>query len=387
MSLLGIGGGYIALLDDEAGRAIYRRGLDLGVNYFDGRYGNSNAMLRPLIGGRRDALVVATKTAEQTAAGAMARIEEDLRELDTDYLDIFYLRTYTQEMLAGHFSPGGSVEAVLKAKTQGKVRALGLAGHSDLTALAQGIETGLVDVCMAPLNIVRREALDQVIPAAQRRDVGLTVMKPMSVGMAPANIALPWLATQPIHTIAPGVSSVAQLELDAAVLDRSPMALTPQEEAEVEAWRWRLDTAACRICDRGCQPVCEAEIPIDVYLYHDTFYNQYRALGLDGFLAAPVAAWMRAAAEDHFARAVQSIQACTHCGKCDRACPYGLPVEAMLGKIARDFETLREAVKEAGWKQQYGGAASPTAKPAGRLNGATPSTPPDARPAIPERRP
>jgi predicted aldo/keto reductase-like oxidoreductase len=335
----------------------------LGVNYFDGRYGNSSTMLRPLIRGRRAQLVLGTKTAEQTAGAALARIEADLRELETDYLDIFYLRTYTQEMLDGHLAPGGSVEGVLRAKEQGKVRALGLAGHTDLTALARGIETGLVDVCMIPLNIVRREALAQVIPAAQRHDVGVTVMKPMSVGMAPARLALPWLATQPIHTMAPGVSTVEQLEQDAAALDRSPMALTADEEAEVEAWRGRLDNVACRICDRVCQPVCEAQIPIDVYLYHDTFHNQCRALGLDGFMAAPAAPWMRAAAEDHFARAVQTIRACTHCGKCDRVCPYGLPVEAMLMQAAAEYETLLEAVREAGWQAQYRGAQSPYAKP------------------------
>jgi len=110
--------------------------------------------------------------------------------------------------------------------------------------------------------------------------------------------------------------------------------------------------------------VCEAKIPIDVYLYHDTFYNQYRALGLDGFMAAPAAPWMRAAAEDHFARAVQSIRACTHCGKCDPVCPHGLPIESMLEQTAAEYETLLEAVKEAGWKTQYSGAASPYSKPA-----------------------
>lgn len=349
----------------------------MGVNYFDGRYGNSSTMLRPLIRGRRDQLVLGTKTAEQTAEGAMARIEEDLRELDTEYLDIFYLRTYTQQMLDGHFAPGGSVAGVLRAKEQGKVRALGLAGHSDLTALARGIETGLVDVCMIPLNIVRREALAQVIPAAQRHDVGITVMKPMSVGMAPARLALPWLAAQPIHVMAPGVSTVEQLEQAAAALDRSPMTLTAAEEAEIEVWRRRLDNAACRICDRVCQPICEAQIPIDVYLYHDTFYNQYRALGLDGFMAAPAAPWMRAAAEDHFARAVQTIRACTHCGKCDPVCPHGLPVEALLMKTVADYETLLEAVREAGWKTQYRGAASPAGR---RMNSGRKGDPPQGRP-------
>jgi predicted aldo/keto reductase-like oxidoreductase len=260
-------------LDDEEGRKIYRRAMELGVNYFDGRYGSSNTMLRPLIKSRREQWVLATKTSERTAEGALGRIEEDLRELETDYLDVFYLRTYNHDMLNQHFGPGGSVEGVLKARAQGKVRGLGLAGHSDLTALARGIETGLVDACLFPLNLVRREALQQLIPAAQKHDVGLAVMKPMSAGMAPPHLALPWLANQPIHTMAPGVSNVEQLELNAAVLDRPQMALTLEEEAEVERWRCQLETGACHICDQVCQPVCEARIPIDVLLYHDVFSN------------------------------------------------------------------------------------------------------------------
>jgi len=359
VSLLGVGGGYLCLLDDEAGRDIYRRAMELGINYFDGRYGASSAMLRPLVKEGRERFVLATKTAETTAAGAMARIEEDLRELACEYLDVFYLRTYNHAMLDQHFAPGGSVEGALRAKAQGKVRALGLAGHSDLTALAKGIETGLVDVCMLPLNIVRREALEQVIPAAQRHDVGLAVMKPLAVGMAPAHLALPWLAGQPIHTMAVGVSNIGQLELDAAALARPQMALTPEEANEIERWRCRLETETCRICDQVCQPVCEANIPIDVYLHHDIFTNQVRNLGLNGFLTAPLAPWARAAAEDHFRRALEAIGACTGCRRCVEVCPYGLPVVELLGRRAADYRTAVEAVKKAGWKQQHEGAASP----------------------------
>ena len=233
MSILGVGGGYISLLDDEAARTIYRRAMELGINYFDGRYGNTSTKLRPLVRGRRDLYVLVTKTAETTAEGAMGRIEEDLQELGTDYLDVFYLRTYNQDMLQEHFAPGGSVEGVLKAKEQGKVRALGLAGHSDLTALAGGIARGVVDVCMFPLNIGCTEGLGQVVPVARRHEVGLVVMKPMAVGLAPACVSLPWLATQPVHTMAPGVSSIEQLELNVKLLDRPERVLSTAEQMEV----------------------------------------------------------------------------------------------------------------------------------------------------------
>lgn len=365
VSLLGVGAGYLCLLEDEAARRIYRRAFELGINYFDGRYGNSNTMLRPLIKHHpRERLVLVTKTSEMTAEGALGRIEEDLAELDTPYLDIFYLRTYNREMLAAHFAPGGSVEGVLAAKAQGKVRNLGLAGHSDLAALAEGIETGLVDACMFPLNVVRRDALTELVPAAQRHDVGMVIMKPMSVGMLPAEVALPWLANQPIHTLAPGVSNLEQLELNAAVLDRPVMALLPEEAAEAERWRARLDGEACRICDKKCQPVCEPKIPIDVYIYHDVFYNQFRALGTEGFIAIDPAPWVKGRAEDHFAQVARTCRTCTHCGKCEEVCPYGLPVMKLLEQVAANSDTMAEALREAGWKDAHAGAPSPYDRPA-----------------------
>ncbi len=365
VSLLGLGAGYLSLLEDEAARRIYRRALELGVNYFDGRYGNSNALLRPVMAGHpRDRLVIVTKTAETTAEGALGRIDEDLAELGTGYLDVFYLRTYNRDMLAAHFAPGGSVEGVLAAKAQGKVHNLGMAGHSDLAVLAEGIETGLVDACMFPLNIVRREALDQVIPAALRHDVGMVIMKPLSAGMAPAALALPWLATQPIHTMAPGVCNLEQLEEAAAVLARPSPALTAGEQAAVEAWRQRLDRQACRICDRVCQPVCEPGIPIDVCIYHDVFYNLFRSLGSEGFLAADLAPWVRGRAEDTFSRLAQTCRTCTRCGKCEEVCPYGLPIMQQLAQVAADSEAMAAALRERGWKAQYADVPSPYTRPA-----------------------
>ena len=359
VSLLGIGGGYLCLLEEEEGRRLYRCALELGITYFDGRYGGSSAMLRPLVQHDRERLVLGTKTAETTAEGALGRIEEDLRELGTDYIDVFYLRTYSREMLNQHLAAGGSAEGVLQAKERGKVRALGLSGHSDLRVLADGIATGLIDACLFPLNIVRREGLRELVPVAQRHDVGLAVMKPLSVGMVPPELGLPWLANQPIHTMAPGVSNLAQLEADAHALDRPSLALSVAEEAAIEGWRRSLETRTCRICDQLCQPLCEAKLPIDMLLYHDVFYNQYRALGLAGFLEAPLASWARAGAEDHFARALAQVRACTRCGRCEEACPYHLPVREMLDRLAADCAVLIEALRGTGWKERYAEAAAP----------------------------
>ncbi len=361
VSILGVGGGYVSLLEVEEGTRIYQRAWDLGLNYFDGRYGSSSIMIEPVIKRDRSRCVVVTKTHDTSYDGAMRRIDEDLAELDTDYLDIFYLRTYNHEMRRAHFAPGGSVEALLKARDEGKIHFLGLAGHSDLTALAQGVESDLIDAVIFPLNIVRREGLQQLIPICQRHDVGVVAMKPVDAGLAPAEVALPWLANQPIHTMAPGISTMEHLEADYRALSRASMPLTAAEEAEVERWRQRLEHRSCRICDRVCQPVCEAGIHIDHLLYHDVFYNEYKTLGLERLLALPLAGWAKGHMERAFARRLELIRSCTHCGKCEAVCPHGLPIMQMMDDMVDEHLALLEAVCERGWTEAYRAARSPYA--------------------------
>jgi predicted aldo/keto reductase-like oxidoreductase len=359
VSLLGVGGGYVMLREIEQGTRIYQRAYELGVNYFDGRYGYTSAMQRPVIRQDREHFVVTTKTVNSTREGVLRRIDEDLRELGTDYLDIFYLRAYNREMVDAHFAPGGSIEGLLEAHKLGKVRALGLAGHSDLSALAAGVETGLVDVVEFPLNVVRRDAFDALIPTCQRHDVGMVIMKPLNAGLVPAEVCLPWLANQPIHVMAPGVSTIEQLEADVAALDRSPMALSASEQAEVERWRQDMDRETCRICDRVCQAVCEQGLSIDWILYHNVFHNEFRRLGIQGFLEHPFAPWVKGHAEATFRATVADLETCTHCGKCEQVCPHHLPVMDMLEQIKEDQLALLQALAQTDWTAQYQDVDSP----------------------------
>jgi predicted aldo/keto reductase-like oxidoreductase len=359
VSVLGVGGGYLMLLERELGTQLYQRAFDLGLNYFDGRYGDSCLKLRPVIARGRERCVVATKTAETSAEGVLRRIEEDLKELGTDYLDVFYLRCYTHEMLEERLAPGGAFEGLRKAREQGKIRFTGLANHSDPAVLVAGIETGLVDVVLFPLNIVRREALETLIPVAQAHDVGLAVMKPLSVGKIPAEIGLRWLANQPIHTMAPGTSSLAHLEMDVAAVEREPTILSSEEEDEVERCRAELTHEACRICQGVCQSVCEQGLHIDLMIHHDVLYEHYRNLGLEAFLEFPLTPWAKRAIEPHFVRRLAAVQACTHCGLCEERCPHNISILDMLEEMLINHPPLIEAVRERGWSEKYADATPP----------------------------
>lgn len=351
VSLLGVGAGYLAVLDRPVGERLFQRAFELGINYFDGRYGDSNLKLAPLLREHRDRCVIATKTRETGASGVARRVEEELVELGTDYVDIFFLRTYSHQMLAEHLAPDGAFEGVLKAQEQGKVRFIGMAAHGDLTVLEAGIRTGMVDVIIFPFNIVRQEALASLIPLAQEHDVGLVVMKPVSVGMLPAELALPWLANQPIHTMVPGMSSLEHLELDVRVLERAPMALTPEEIAQIEAVRRRVDPITCRICDGFCSP-CPEGINIPSMIYHDVWYNLYRNMGLEAFLAHPWHPGARKLFERHFRRRLEILSACTGCRECEARCPYGLAIVDMLEDQKVDHVPVIKALAELGWADE-----------------------------------
>jgi predicted aldo/keto reductase-like oxidoreductase len=359
VSLLGVGGGYVMFQEIEAGTAVYQRAYELGVNYFDGRYGYSTIMQSSVIKRNREFFIIGSKTANSTRQGALERIDEDLKELDIDYLDIYYLRAYNHDMIDAYFAPGGAVEGLLEARRKNKIRYLGLAGHSDLSALRRGVETGLIDVVEFPLNIVRREALDILIPTLQKHDTGMVIMKPLNAGLVPAEVGLPWLANQPVHVMIPGMSNIDHLEQDAAILNRDPLALSTEEEAKVESWARLIDQQTCRICVEKCQAVCEPKIIIDWQLYHNIYQNELRRLGVDGFINYPFAAWFKRDAEKTFTNTLANLHTCTQCGKCEEVCPYHLPILSMFKRIMEQQAALLDALKEAGWSTKYQHASSP----------------------------
>lgn len=359
VSLLGVGGGYVMLRDLEDGTQIYQRAYELGVNYFDGRYGATGTMQRPVIRQDRQFFIVGTKTSGTSREDVLRRIDEDLTELDTPYLDIFYLRTYNQQMIEAHLAPGGAMQGALEAREQGKIHAIGLAGHSDLSALAHGVRTGLVDVVQFPLNVVRRDAFDELIPTCLEYDAGMVIMKPVNVGLVPAEVCLPWLANQPVHVMAPGISTLEHLELDAAVLDRNPMRLSPEEEQQVEFWRQKMDRETCRICNKVCQAVCEKGLLIDWLIYHNVFQNELHRLGVDGFLDYPFAPWVKEQAEFTFSHTLAELQACDDCGRCLEACTYGVPITDLIERMKEEQSALLAKLRSIHWEEEYENSDSP----------------------------
>jgi aryl-alcohol dehydrogenase-like predicted oxidoreductase len=113
--------------------------LDEGVNYFDvaPSYGNAQERLGPALAGRRNRIFLACKTGKRTRDEALAELHESLRLLQTDHFDLYQMHSMTtREDVETAMGPGGVMEALLQARTDGKIRHIGFSAHSDEAALA-----------------------------------------------------------------------------------------------------------------------------------------------------------------------------------------------------------------------------------------------------------
>jgi aryl-alcohol dehydrogenase-like predicted oxidoreductase len=132
--------------------SLLRLAYDCGINFWDAadEYGSHAHITRALHGIPREAVVIATKTTSRSARSVTRDVERFLRELDTDVLDIVLLHCVTQRDWPRRYSD--VMQALWRAKEQGKVRAIGVSCHG-LGALSAAAETDWVEVVLARINV------------------------------------------------------------------------------------------------------------------------------------------------------------------------------------------------------------------------------------------
>ena len=190
VSILGIGGSHLGEVPDEKEAiAIVHEAIDAGINFFDNAWeyhdGRSEEILgRSLAGGWRDKAFLMTKvcTHGRKADVAMAQLDQSLRRLGTDHLDLWQIHEciyYDDPEL--HFQPDGVVEALQKAKQQGKTRFVGFTGHKDPAIHLKMLSHGFpFDTLQMPLNAFDASFHSferSVLPEARRQGLGVIGMK------------------------------------------------------------------------------------------------------------------------------------------------------------------------------------------------------------------
>jgi len=185
LSILGFGG--IVVKDATAQQASSRvaEAIDHGVNYFDvaPSYGNAQDMLGPALEPYRKGVFLACKTTERSRDGSRRELEESLRKLRTDHLDLYQLHAVnTREDVQQIFAPSGALETFVAARKAGHVRFLGFSAHSVEAALAL-IGRFDFDTILFPTNFATWHAGSfgpQVLAAARAKQMGILALKAMA---------------------------------------------------------------------------------------------------------------------------------------------------------------------------------------------------------------
>jgi predicted aldo/keto reductase-like oxidoreductase len=185
LSILGFGGVVVMDATSEEASQRVSQAIDYGVNYFDvaPSYGNAEIKLGPALKPYRKNVFLACKTQGRTKEAAAKELEQSLKNLETDYFDLYQHHAVTKiEDVDTILGPGGAMEAFLEAKKAGKIRYIGFSAHSVEAALKlmDGYD---FDTILFPVNFTTWNAGNfgpQVLEKAQQKGMGILALKAMA---------------------------------------------------------------------------------------------------------------------------------------------------------------------------------------------------------------
>ena len=185
VSELGFGGIPVIRLKKDLAVDVLRRAYERGITLYDtaNMYLDSEEKIGEAFGGMRDKVIIATKSLERQSAGISGHIEESLRRLKTDYIDLYQLHQVAREDdWKTIMAPGGAMEALIKARTEGKIRFIGVTSHS-LDMAIKLVHADLFSSIQFPFNFIEMAAKDILFRIAREKNMGILAMKPFAGGM------------------------------------------------------------------------------------------------------------------------------------------------------------------------------------------------------------
>ena len=314
ISEVGFGGIPIIPLPKNEAVSVVRYCFDQGITFFDtaNMYATSEEKIGRALKTFRDKAIIATKTAQRDATGAADHIDQSLRLLKTDWIDIYQLHNVSnEEDLEKVLAARGAYQALRKARDDGKIRFIGISSHSIPTAM-QALKTGLFQTLQFPFNFIENDPANELFPFARQHHVGIIGMKPLGGGLLEsAKLCFGFLQQHPDVVPIPGIR--AKKEADEIIaLYRHPQPLSRADLKEMKNIQTALGKEFCHRCEY-CMP-CEQGVLIPSVLM---FKAATKRLSPEG-----VSAWL--------AKAMESVAECIECGQCEEKCPYRLPIADLL---------------------------------------------------------
>jgi uncharacterized protein len=322
VSELGFGGIPIIRLAVEEAVPVLRRAFDRGITLYDtaNMYVDSEEKIGRAFDGLRHKVILATKTIKRDREGAEAHIEQSLRSLRTDYIDLFQFHQVSQEAHYEALSgPSGALEAVMRAREAGKIRYVGFSSHS-LTMALRLVQTGLFSTVQFPFNFLEGAPQEELHPAARQLGLGILAMKPFGGGVIEdGELCFKFLRQWPDVIPLAGFDTVAGVD-EIVDLYQTENTVSPDDLAAMENYRTELGQRFCRRCEY-CQP-CPQGVMVNAAMIYPVIAHRMSP---------------RVAAE-FSAKAMESVRNCIECGECSEKCPYDLPIPEMIREHLAMYE-------------------------------------------------
>jgi len=327
VSKLGFGGIPIQRVSEDAAVAVVRRCLELGITFIDtaNGYSTSEVSIGKAITGRREGLILATKSGQRTREGMETHLKLSLKQLGVESIDLYQFHGVSDfKALDMVLNPNGPMAVAEEAKRAGAVKHIGVTSHSMDTA-KELVKSDHFETIMFPFNFIACEAAEELLPLCREHDVGFIAMKPLAGGMLDnITIAFKYLLQFPEIVPIVGIEKIHEIEEIAQVLV-GPWQMTKAEQGEMERLREELGTRFCRRCDY-CKP-CPEEISISTVMTSSSFFKRLPQERL-------FTGWID--------EAMENAGYCTDCGECEEKCPYHLPIREIMAEQVKWYQAEKK---------------------------------------------
>ena len=312
----------IQRVSTEMAVKLLRRAYEGGMRFFDTAraYSDSEVKVGEAFDGMREKVFIATKTGAKTPEEVRAQVETSLKNLRTDYIDIYQFHCADQCYRPGDGT--GMYECMEELKKEGKIRHIGITAHK-LYIAEEAVESGLYETLQYPFSYLSSEKEIALVKKCKEANMGFIAMKGLAGGLINRSEAAMAFMSQfdnalPIW----GIQKEKELEEWLSYMAKTP---TMNEEltAYIEKEQKELTGEFCRGCGY-CMP-CPAGIMI----------NQCARMSLM-LRRAPSKAWLTPQMQAE----VKKIEVCLHCNQCMKKCPYELNTPELLKKNYEDYKKV-----------------------------------------------
>lgn len=331
VSRSGFGALPLQRISDEDADVILREAFEAGITFYDTAriYLSSEAKIGRAFHGVRDKIVIATKSPAEDGASLMRDLEQSLRELRTDHVELFQFHLAKKCHRPGESD--GLYDAIMDAKKKGMVLHIGITTHRRHVA-QEAAESGSYETVQFPFSYLSDDIDHALVKRCEEKGIGYIAMKALSGGLITDPRAA-FAYMRRFKNVIPiwGIQRLRELH-DFIACENDPPALDEEMMSKIEADRRELTGNFCRSCGY-CMPC-----PVGIELFQICRMPQT-------LRRMEPAVWLT----DEWKEKMELTKKCIHCGRCAKKCPYELVPEELIRKAYEDYFAF-----EAEWRAKNG---------------------------------